>query len=615
MKSKRASFLVLIVFNGFIMVLMDILILLFFEYPISGIINRFCLPGAVFIVIYSVVLGSNIRCFGSAFFKKAAADELTGRYVKIGAIPIKTFFLSVIIHGLFLLAVFIRQDYLGLETILRWPLFTGTLAFGMIMGTFVYVMSDSLVSRTLLSHALTQYPQNLRENRQGLKILIVPLAVSIITLFFTYAVVILNVNLAGGTINQFRNFLLFVPLILFIATMFILASNLKKNSFILYSSVIAQLENLSSAKKDLTRRINVCSVDELGTIAGMVNSFCEYMSGGIRDIKVEQEELAVVGRELDNNASNMAAAINQISAGSEQIMRRTHNQLESVKTSSEAIQRIAGNIRTLEESIEKQTSSMSLASSAVEEMVGNISSIGSVTEKMTAQFKTVGEAAGAGSRIQKESSDRILQIVTQSQALQEANKIIATIAAQTNLLAMNAAIEAAHAGEAGRGFSVVADEIRKLAENSSIESQKIGSELKQIVQTINRIVHDAEASSSAFVEVSNRVDDTEKLVMEVDNAIREQKTGAGQVMESLRVMNEITVQVKDGSKDMGHGNEAMVREISELQGSAEEISTAIEEMSAGIKSINTSARDVSNLAATAQSSIQKISAIAGEFTV
>jgi len=390
---------------------------------------------------------------------------------------------------------------------------------------------------------------------------------------------------------------------------------LRRNSVKLYTSIIDQMENLSSSKKDLTRRIHICSVDELGTIAGMVNAFCEHMRGGILDIKNEQQELAVEGKHLENNAMTMASSIEQISAGSDQVLRRTHDQLESANTSTRAVQRIAGSIKSLEESIESQSESMGEASTAVEQMVGNISSIGSVTEKMTNQFKTVGVAAEEGFRIQKESGERIREIAAQSLDLQEANKIIATIAAQTNLLAMNAAIEAAHAGEAGRGFSVVADEIRKLAENSSIESQKISNKLKQVVQTISQIVRDAEVSVGAFTDVSRRIDETEKLVLEVDNAIQEQKTGAGQVMSALRLMNEINNKVKDGSREMSEGNESMVREINALHGSAEEISTAMEQMTAGIRSINTAAKEVSELAASADVSIQKISSISNGFTV
>ena len=203
----------------------------------------------------------------------------------------------------------------------------------------------------------------------------------------------------------------------------------------------------------------------------------------------------------------------------------------------------------------------------------------------------------------------------ESKALQEANKIIATIAAQTNLMAMNAAIEAAHAGEAGRGFSVVADEIRKLAENSSRESQKISAELKQITGTIDRIVTSSSSSEEVFGHVSARLGETGTLVCEVDNAIREQQAGAGQVLEALRVMKDITGKVKTGSESMRAGSDTMLREMHKLQRDSQEISGNLEEMGRSIAQINDGAGRLSTLAESTQSTIQGITGIVDGFTL
>ncbi|MDR0456293.1 MAG: methyl-accepting chemotaxis protein [Treponema sp.] len=616
MKNKKYDFMALIFSTGAAMLAADFLILLFFGNSFSQLRFRFGIPALIFLVLYCLILGRGARCFDYTYFTKLDGEHYLLWLKKIGAVPIKRIALNVVTHVAFLGGVFFG-DYLGIDPSLKGSLFLAALAFGMLVGTFVYVAGDGLVSRTLLAHNFTVYPLDCRERRQEAKACIIPLAAILMTLCFTCSVTLLGIQRAGGTLgmkgNSFSSLLL--PLIVFFICTIGLTLTLKKNTGALYSSVVAQLENLSSEQKDLTKRISICSVDELGTIAGMINIFSEHLGGGIGDIKDGQQELGRVGNRLEENASSMADSLARISTAAEQVLAKTQGQKESTHNSSLAIQQIANHIKTLEDSIFTQTSSMTQASASVEEMIGNISSIGTVTEKMATQFKTVGEAANEGSRIQKQSGDRIVEIVQQSQALQEANKIIATIAAATNLLAMNAAIEAAHAGESGKGFSVVADEIRKLAINSSDESRKISVELKQIIQTIDHIVRDSEASMSAFTEVSSRISETEKLVFEVNNAIHEQKAGAGQVMEALRIMNNVTAQVNDGSHEISQNNEAMIREIDTLQGSAGEILTNMEEMSGGIKNINTSAQEVSHLAAATQTSIEKISAIANGFKV
>ena len=615
MTNKKHFFLLMVAVVSVIIVVADFIILLFFGLSYSSLIIRLGLPGLVFVVINTLVVGRGARYFAPGYFQNIDEGELAEHYKAIGGTPLKMLIMNIVIHFLFLGSVFLPKNYLDIDPAIKGSLFLATQSLGMLIGTFIYVIIDGLVSTALLSNKLTKYPRNFREKRQSVKVFLIPLIMSLVTLLFTFSVVMLAVIRAGGTVGKINNIFMYSLLFIYFLIITGMAFGIRKNTLILYSSIVEQMENLSSDRKDLTKRISICSVDELGTVAGMVNTFCEHMSRGIQDIKSGQNDLSKVGNRLEGNASDMADSIAHISEASEKVLAKTNGQKESINTSSAAVQQIASNIASLEKTISAQVSSMSQASAAVEEMIGNISSIGNVTEKMTSQFKTVEVAAEEGSTIQKESSVRIGEIVQQSNALQEANRIIATIAAQTNLLAMNAAIEAAHAGDAGRGFSVVADEIRKLAETSSKESQKINAELKQIIKTIQQIVNDSEISSKAFSEVSRRIGETEKLVIEVDSAIQEQKTGAGQVMESLRAMNDAASQVSEGSREMGKGNEAMLREISELQGSAVEISTSMEEMSGNIKTINTGAREVSDLAATTRSSIQKISEIADGFEV
>jgi len=617
MINKKLSFLALIIFTGIALVAVDFSILLFFGHSFSLLLSKFIPFALVFFAAYAGVLGQSAKCFDPGYFQNCAETEYVARLKKIGAVPIKIIGLGVVIHSLFLTLIFYAGNVLATDPTIRTPVFLAALSFGILVGTFLYAMGDGLVFKAMIISKLTNYPRDLRESRQELKFFIIPIVVALLALLFGCSVTILGIHQTIAIMDKVSGtwFNVLIPVIFLMFCVVVLAFALKRNLSGFYSAIIEQMENLSSEKKDLTRRINVCSVDEISTVSGMVNVFCEQLGEGIREIKNGQGDLSDVGSQLEKHAHDMAASVTSMAGVVEQVLTKTQGQMESAGISIKTVNQLTELVGTMEKSVVTQTSSMSQSSAAVEEMVGNISSIGSVTEKMTEQFKTVIEASEQGRRIQDESRQRINEIVAQSQTLQEANKIIATIAAQTNLLAMNAAIEAAHAGAAGSGFSVVADEIRKLAENSSTQSRKIRAELKQIVATINKIVTDAESSGRAFAEVTRRIGETEKLVYEVGHAIQEQKTGAGQVMESLRIMNETNAQVSDNSRKMAVSNESVLKETNALHTSAAEISSRMEEVAVGIDKIKSGAQEVSNLAVASHATIERISFIVNEFEV
>jgi methyl-accepting chemotaxis protein len=617
---KKTVFFIMVLISGVGVLAVDFLIIAVFS-SISAVqlLSQISIPGILFVLLYNLLFMTNSAPFSSDFFKDLSEERYIKRLKKIGSVPIKSIISIVVLQLVFLGALFLfRSEQIGVESAIKSYLFTAALSLGMLVGTFMYILLDSLVCRSLIAGNLVAYPRNLREERLVLKLFVIPLAVTLVSILFALSILTLVIIRAGGNLASMGagSWLFYMGIMAaFLIFVFILATVLRRGAKMPFDLVIAQLENLSSERKDLTKRISICSVDEIGTIAGMVNSFCKIMSGGMREIQQGQKDLFASGQELERSAAGMAASITQISNGVEEVRSRAEKQMQSVEESSAAVQEIAKNIESLDGAISKQASSVSRASSAVEEMVGNISSIGAVAERMMTQFNTVRTAAMEGTNIQQESRAKVQDIVEESKSLQDANKIIATIAAQTNLLAMNAAIEAAHAGEAGKGFSVVADEIRKLAENSSRESQKISAELKQISETINSIVRGAQASEEAFMEVSDRVNETEKLVVEVDNAIKEQREGAAQVLSALKDMNDITSEVETGSKEMNEGNATMLAEMNKLQADSKGISSHMDEMAKSIAHINTGAGTVSSLADTNQGAIEKISIIVDSFEV
>ncbi|MDR2783414.1 MAG: hypothetical protein LBB48_06180 [Treponema sp.] len=145
--------------------------------------------------------------------------------------------------------------------------------------------------------------------------------------------------------------------------------------------------------------------------------------------------------------------------------------------------------------------------------------------------------------------------------------------------------------------------------------QKIKAELKQITGSINSIAKGSKALEQAFVQVVGKIGESEKLVSEVNSAVREQQEGAGQMLSALKTMNDITTQVKTGSKEMSAGNAAMLQEMDRLQSDSREISGGMDEMVRTIAGVNKNAGQVSTLAANAQSAIENITLIVDSFAI
>ena len=584
------------------------------------LLSRFLPMGISYIIMISIVLGINTPLFNATEFGQG--DEQASKLLKkIGAVPIKSIAVIVVLQAAYLFVTIFIFGYLFVITPgMKGFLYSACLAVGMTIGTLVYIVCDGLVAKKLLSHNVTVYPKDLREGRQGLKACIIPMAVCMVSLLFSFSVTVLSLYIKGLNIVTAGAGAWSIAVLVmagFFVFILILAVTFKKNTNFLYNSIVQQLENLSSGKKNLKQRINIASVDELGTIGGMMNSFCDNIAEGMRDIKGNNEKLSSSSGQLENNAQSMYRTIDRVSTA----ISEAHEKAEaaakmlSVDESSAAIHKIAQNIEALDGSITSQASSLTQASAAIEEMVSNIASISKVTGKMADHFETVGTAANEGISIQKGSIESVDKIVAQSQALQAANRIIATISSQTNLLAMNAAIEAAHAGEAGRGFSVVADEIRKLAVMASSESKNISEELKQISKTIDGIVKGTESSSGAFSAVNKRVLETESLIQEVNRAIKEQQLGTEQILEALRHISEISAEVKSGSNMMKNYNNAMLGEIGLLQTQSTDISSGMDKIAMEMTKINSRAGEVSKLAEHANIAVKEIKTIADGFEV
>ena len=284
-------------------------------------------------------------------------------------------------------------------------------------------------------------------------------------------------------------------------------------------------------------------------------------------IKELNESVGLSGDTAEFLLSNMdktSESVRKITDNISSARNHIQDQSSGVVKMQGTLNQMASGIEKLGKNIESQSAAVTESVATIEEMVSNIQSVTKTVKENVESIEKLNASAESGNQAVSTAHTIAKNITDDSDGLLEASNVIQHIASQTNLLAMNAAIEAAHAGESGKGFAVVADEIRKLAEESSTQGKTITAVLNNLKTKIEELNSAAETTEVQFAEIMKILSTVNDGSSSIMHAMTEQSSGSSQVLDAIKEISDITYDVKSGSLEILKGNTEVSKEISKL---------------------------------------------------
>ncbi|MBI9106206.1 MAG: hypothetical protein JEZ04_05625 [Spirochaetales bacterium] len=366
--------------------------------------------------------------------------------------------------------------------------------------------------------------------------------------------------------------------IIIIATVDGIVNNAKKTQIRILRDV---LSHMSEGSGDLTQRILIVQGDEVGLISEKINKVFDKLQTMFRNITSQANQVAETSGAISAVLEGTVAATEEMAASVNQINYNADRNRKVVSTAQHSLENMLSSLEQINSNVNTQAAYVEQTSSAMTEMIANIQSVNEVTSKANEVSESLSAVSEEGSRAVLNSIAAVKDIEESSIEVNTLVITISKILAQTNMLAMNAAIEAAHAGDAGRGFAVVAEEVRNLADDSSTNLKTISANMRDVLDRVGRGVKLSETAGDALKEVGSKTSQTTRLMNEVASAMQEQAAGANEVLNSIHSLVEASNSINKLSEDQQHNNEIMKENLEQTVNAFTEVQSATSELSLG----------------------------------